>query len=212
MIATIIGGTGLTGSLLVQHLLADPAITQVLSVSRRSMNVVNARLTEVLIPDLAQLPSVEPRLRGSIYFCCLGTTIKAAGSRENFERVDHDAIVAFAAIAKRHDARSFTLVSAMGADAGSMFFYNQVKGRTENDVKALGFRSLSVFRPGLLLGARSESRLAERIATMLLPLSRLLPAGVRKSVVTDAGVLARRMAGHGKDALAGVHVIAATHI
>src|ERR1700674_3878160 len=130
MIATLIGGTGFTGSFLVRKLLADSAITKVISVSRKPLNISNAKLAEVLISDLAELPSIESKIRGEIYFCCLGTTIKAAGSKENFEKVDHDAVVAFAKIAEAHDARSFTSVSAMGANASSMFFYNRVKGRT----------------------------------------------------------------------------------
>jgi uncharacterized protein YbjT (DUF2867 family) len=115
MIATLIGGTGLTGSFLVRHLLDDPAIMKVISISRRPLNISNAKLTEVLIADLANVPSIESRARGELYFCCLGTTIKAAGSKQNFEKVDHDAIVAFAKIAKAHNAKSFALVSAMGA-------------------------------------------------------------------------------------------------
>src|SRR6202051_4872010 len=133
MIAILSGGTGLTGSFVVRQFLADPAITKVISVSRRPWNILDAKLTEVLVSDLAELPSVESKIRGEIYFCCLGTTIGIAGSKENFEKVDHAAIVAFGKIAKAHDARSFTLVSSMGANARSMFFYNRVKGRTEDD-------------------------------------------------------------------------------
>jgi uncharacterized protein YbjT (DUF2867 family) len=81
---------------------------------------------------------------------------QAAGRKENFEKIDHDAVVGFANIAKAHDAKSFTLVSAIGANAKSRFFYSQVKGRTENDVKALGLRSLIIFRPALLIGPRYQ--------------------------------------------------------
>src|ERR1700719_2170978 len=123
MTATIIGSTGLTGSFLVRQLLADSAITKVISISRKSLNISNTKLMEVPVADLAELPSIESKIRGELYFCCLGTTIKIAGGRENFERVDHAAVVAFARIAKAHDAKSFTLVSAMGANATSMFFY-----------------------------------------------------------------------------------------
>ena len=213
MIATIVGSTGLTGSFLVRQLLADSAITQVISVARKPLNISNAKLTEVLVSDLAELPSIESKIRGDIYFCCLGTTIKAAGSKENFEKVDHDAIVAFARIAKAHDAQSFTLVSAMGANARSRIFYNQVKGRTEDDAKALELRSLAIFRPGLLVGPRHEFRLGESIATRtLVPLSRLFPARIRKSLITEAETLATRMLTEGKAAPSGVHVILAKDI
>ncbi len=213
MIATLIGSTGLTGSLLLQQLLADPAITQVISVSRKPLNLSNVKLTEVLVTDLAQLPAVQTRLHGNLYFCCLGTTIKAAGSQENFEKVDHAAIVAFARIAKAHDAKSLTLVSAMGADAASVVFYNRVKGRTETDVKALGLRSLTLFQPALLLGPRQDFRLAEKlVARTLVPLVQLLPAGAAKRLVTQADTLARRMLAEGKAAAEGVQVIAAKDI
>ncbi len=163
MIAILIGGTGLTGSSLARELLADPAVTKVISISRKSLEISSPKLIEVLISDLAELPSIESKIRGELYFCCLGTTIKTAGSKENFEKVDHAAIVAFAKIARAHDAKSFALISAMGANADSMIFYNRVKGRTEKDVRALGLRSLIIFRPALLVGPRHEFRLAERI-------------------------------------------------
>jgi uncharacterized protein YbjT (DUF2867 family) len=213
MIATLIGGTGLTGSFLIRQLLADPAITKVISISRRSLEISNPKLTEILISDLAELPSIESKIRGDIYFCCLGTTIKAAGSRENFERVDHAAIVHFARIAWAHDAKSLTLVSAMGANANSMIFYNRVKGRTENDVRAHGLRSLIIFRPALLVGPRHEFRLAERImARTLVPLSAILPTRIQKSLVTFTETLATRMLVEGKSAPVGVHVVLSKNI
>lgn len=213
MIATLIGGTGLTGSILLRKLLGNPAITKVISVSRRPAGVSDAKLVEVRVSDLAELPRVEPELRGELYFCCLGTTIKAAGSRENFERVDLDAILTFARIARAHDATSFTLVSATGADARSRFFYNRVKGRTEEDVKALSLRSLTIFRPALLVGPRREFRLAECVATnTLVPISRLLSARAGKRLGTDAETLAGRMAAEGKAARPGIHIVEAKDV
>ena len=214
MTAVLIGSTGLTGSFLVRQLLADSAVTSVISVSRRSLNISNAKLTEVLVSDLAKLQAIAPKIRGELYFCCLGTTIKAAGSKENFEKIDHAAILDFAKIAKAHDAKSFTLVSAMGANAKSMIFYNQVKGRTEDDVKTLGLRSLIIFRPALLVRPRNEFRsFAERIASKtLVPLSRLLPARAQKRLITKAETLAMRMLAEGKAAPEGIHVIPAKDI
>jgi uncharacterized protein YbjT (DUF2867 family) len=213
MMATIIGSSGLTGLFLVRKLLDDPAITKVISVARRPLEIPSTKLTEVLVRDLGELPSIESTIHGELYFCCLGTTIKAAGSKENFEKVDHDAVVAFAKIAKTHDARSFTFISATGANANSMFFYNRVKGRTENDVIAVGVRSLIIFRPALLVGPRREFRLAESIASKtLVPLSRILPTGIRKRFITPAETLAERMPAEGKAAPAAVHVIEAKDI
>ncbi|MDQ6871006.1 MAG: hypothetical protein M3037_03215 [Gemmatimonadota bacterium] len=213
MIATLIGGTGLTGSALVRELLADLAITRVISVSRRPLGISNPKLSEVLLRDLGELASIESKIRGDFYFSCLGTTMKAAGSKENFEKVDHAAIVDFAKIAKAHYANSLTLVSAMGASASSMFFYNQVKGRTEDEVKALGLRSLTIFRPALLVGPRLETRLAEKIATKtLVPLASVLPTRIGRSLVTETDTLAGRMLEEGKAARPGIHVMGAKDI
>lgn len=213
MIATIIGSTGLTGSILVRQLLADPAITKVISVSRKSLQLRHPKLTEVLLSDLARLSSIESQLRGDLYFCCLGTTIRKAGSQDNFEKVDHAAIVAFAHIAEGHKARALVLVSAMGADANSKVFYNRVKGRTEDDVRALALRSLSIFRPALLVGPRKEYRLAERIAIgTLVPLAGLLPATTRKKLITAAETLASRMLAEAIMAIGGKRIIRAKDI
>src|SRR5437016_3168352 len=101
----------------------------------------------------------------------------------------------------------------MGANASSMFFYNQVKGRTEDDVKALGLRSLMIFKPALLVGPRPEFRLAERMVTKtLVSLSQLLPTRTRKSLITEAKTLAIRMLAGGKAVPGGVHVIQAKDI
>ena len=213
MIATLVGSTGLTGSFLVRQLLADSTITKVISVSRRPLNISNSKLTEVLISDLADLSTIQSKIRGELYFCCLGTTIKAAGSKKNFEKVDYAAIVDFAKIAKAQDAKSFTLVSAMGANANSMLFYNRVKGRTEDDVKALGLRSLIIFRPALLVGPRPEFRFGERLATKtIVPLSRLLPTRIQKSFITKAETVATRMLAAGKAASPGIHITVAKDI
>lgn len=124
------------------QLLADSAITKVISVSRKSLNISKAKLTEVPVSDLAELLAIESKHRGDLYFCCLGMTIKTAGSKENFEKVDRA-------------AKSFTLVSGMGANVSSLFFFNQIKGRT---AKGLGFRSLIIFRAALLVGPRQDQR------------------------------------------------------
>jgi len=213
MTSVLVGGTGLTGSCLVRLLLADSAITKVISVSRKPLHASNAKLTEVLISGLPELPVIASEIRGELYFCCLGTTIQAAGSRENFEKVDRAAVVDFARVAKVHQARTFTLVSAMGANESSMLFYNRVKGRTEDDVKSLGLRSLIVFRPALLVGPRHEFRWAESVASKtLVPISRFLPDSIRKSLITPVETLAIRMLAEAKAAPAGVRVIPAKEI
>jgi uncharacterized protein YbjT (DUF2867 family) len=207
-IAVIAGATGLTGSFVVRQLLDDDSIGGVISVSRRSVGISSPKLREVLMRDLSELPSVSSQLAGQLYFCCLGTTIGIAGSQRAFEQVDHDAVVAFAKIAAEHKAHAFALVSAMGADARSRIFYNRVKGRTEDDVKALSLRSLTMFRPGLLVGPRVEYRRSERMATMLLlPISKVLPGSMRRALITEVPHLAEEMLVAAKRATPGTHVV-----
>ncbi len=213
MIATLIGGTGLTGSILLRQLLDDRAITRVISVGRKPIAQTHPKLSEVVIADLAELPSIEAKLRGDLYFCCLGTTIKQAGSQANFEKVDHDAVAAFAAIARAHDARAFVYVSAMAAKADSLVFYNRVKGRTEAAVKALGLRSLTIFQPAFLVGPRPPSRPTERLLMKLVvPPLALLPQRLRKLLLTDAQTLATRMRTEALAAPSGTHVIPSARI
>lgn len=213
MIATVVGATGLTGSYLMRELHADPSITNIVSIARKRAQEPNSKLTEILISDLNQLSSVELKTPGGLFFCCLGTTIKKAGNRTNFEKVDHAAIVAFAQLAKKSDAQAFILVSAMGANAKSMIFYNQVKGRTEEDVRALNLNSTIIFRPALLTGPRQEFRLAENFAEKtLIPITRLLPPGLQKKIITPAETLAARMLAEGKSSKPGLKILNAKDI
>jgi uncharacterized protein YbjT (DUF2867 family) len=106
--------------------------------------------------------------RADVALCALGTTLKAAGSREAFRAVDHDVVVRFARAAHRAGARGFGVVSAVDADARSQIFYNRVKGEMEEAVRAIGFKSLVIARPSLLLGERGERRFLEGLGQSLL--------------------------------------------
>lgn len=161
MKAIICGSTGLVGQLLLKKLLKDRRFNEVVSVSRQKTGLEDHHLKEVLCPDFSQLASLQENLVGDIYFCCLGTTLKKAKSRDQFFKIDHDAICEFAKIAKAHEAQSFVLISALGAHPQSYVFYNRVKGQTEVDLKRLQLKHLVILRPGLLLGKRHEFRLLE---------------------------------------------------
>jgi uncharacterized protein YbjT (DUF2867 family) len=116
------------------------------------------------VVNFDQLNSHAQYFRADDVFCCLGTTIKQAGSEEAFRRVDFGYGTEAARIAAAEGAEQFGLVSALGADAGSRVFYNRVKGEAEDAVRALPFRSVHILPPSLLLGERKEFRLGERIA------------------------------------------------
>lgn len=194
MQAVIIGATGLVGSRLLTKLLTDSAIHKVISVGRKNLHVNNPKLVQVIIPSLDEISSHADELKGELYYCCLGTTIKKAGNKESFKKVDHDAILEFAKIALTHKAKSFSLISASGANKNSHFFYNKVKGQTEEDLKALGLSRVIIFRPSLLIGDRDEKRPGEEMAIKAYHfLSPLLPKAISSRAGTDVSVLANRM-------------------
>lgn len=194
MKAAIIGSTGLTGTALLHRLLEDPSIEEVISVSRRSSGIAHLKLKECLISDLSDLASRSSDLRAELYFNCLGTTIRKAGSQDAFRAVDYDAALEFARIAKSYDAKAFVSISAMGASETSVFFYNRVKGELDRDLRALNLPSLAIFRPALLIGERVEKRMGEQlIVNIARPILKILPNSMSRRVATDIHRLADRM-------------------
>lgn len=146
-------------------------------------------------------------------FCCLGTTIKQAGSEEAFRRVDFGYPVEAAYLAKVQGADQFLLVSSLGANARSRIFYNRVKGEVERALGEVGFESLAIFRPSLLIGERVEHRSGESIAELGLALARPLLLGpLRKYRATPATALARVMVDVASETTAGTAVFEADAI
>jgi uncharacterized protein YbjT (DUF2867 family) len=167
------GATGLTGEHLLDRLLNEPTVARVLAPSRRPL-AAHPHLEN----PVGELAALLPHLSGNvdIAFCCLGTTIKQAGSEAAFRAVDHDLVMAFATRARALGARHLLVISALGADAHSAVFYNRVKGELEAALQAQDWPQLTIVRPSLLLGARREFRLGERL---LAPLARWIPGKYR---------------------------------
>ncbi len=172
--ALVAGATGLIGRHLLELLLASHAHDKVIAVTRRPLDRSHEKLSNLVV-DFDQL---EDAVRSSGIevneaYCALGTTIKKAGSRDAFRKVDFDYETAFARAALAAGASKFALVSAVGADARSPIFYSRVKGETERAVRDMGFAAIHIFQPGVLLGERQESRPAEQLAVTLTPLLNL---------------------------------------
>ena len=175
----IAGATGAVGIEVVRLLIDDPKVTKVASFGRRGCGLKSAKLEEFSV-DFQKIADREP-IDADLAICCLGTTMKNAGTKEKFRMVDHDFIVDFARYAQQCGVESFHLISAMGADKNSRIFYNQVKGETESDVEALGIKSLFIYRPSLLVSNRSENRMGEKIAISLMRIiNPLMIGGLRK--------------------------------
>ena len=171
--ALVAGASGLVGGHLLQLLLADGAYARVVTLVRRELPARHPKLEQRVV-DFGTLDAFSDIPRTDDVFCCLGTTIKTAGSRAAFRKVDHDYVVGLARLGVRAGARQFLLVSALGADPASRIFYSRVKGEVERAVRQLPgqpYRGVQIFRPSFLMGARAEVRLAERIG---VPLARVL--------------------------------------
>lgn len=168
--ALLAGGSGLVGGHCLELLLAKPEFGHVISVGRRTLPVDHPRLEQRVI-DFDRVQAETADTRPTDVFCCLGTTLSQAGSKAAFRRVDAELPLDLAKVALAAGAERFLLVSAAGASPGSRFFYSRTKGEAESELRGLGFPSLYLFRPSLLLGDRAETRIGEAIAA---PFARLL--------------------------------------
>ena len=166
MKALIIGATGATGKGLVQILLNDPDYTAVVIFVRRASGITHPKLSEI-ITDFDKLEAVAVQIKGDVWFSCLGTTLKAADSKEKQWHIDYEIPLKFAAIARRNGIPATVLLSAYGASTTSNVFYSKMKGRLEESIDALAFDQYIIFRPGLLL-RKDTDRFGERIMTGLL--------------------------------------------
>ncbi len=203
-IALVAGGSGLVGSRLLRVLADAPEYGRVLALSRRPLSFEHPRLAN----RVTRFESLEQELRGlkcDDAYCCLGTTLRAAGSEAAFRAVDHDLVLAFARLARQAGAQRFVVVSAVGADPAARFLYLRVKGATEKDLEALRFPALDLMQPALLLGARRDFRLAEALAALVAPLlNPLLVGRLAAWRALDAAELAQAMLAVMRRGLRGV--------
>ncbi|MCB1191761.1 MAG: oxidoreductase [Leptospiraceae bacterium] len=166
--ALVVGASGLIGNYCLELLLEDPTYNKISLVLRKYVDKTNSKLVQHII-NFDKLEDFEPLDITDVY-CCLGTTIDKAGSKENFHKVDYEYVVKTAQVAKKVQAKNFIVISAMGASQKSMFFYSQVKGEMEEAIKNMGLNCVHILRPSLLDGDRKEFRVGEQIA---LQISRL---------------------------------------
>jgi uncharacterized protein YbjT (DUF2867 family) len=203
--AVVAGATGLVGHYLLNVLAEDSFYDEVLALSRRPIAFTAPRLRNVLV-DYEDLRPED--LPGATHlFCCLGTTIAKAGSREAFRRVDLDYVRAFAEAGRAAGARRMLLVSSVGAARRAGSFYLRVKGETEEALAAHPWEALHIFRPSLLLGQREEHRAGEQFGIRLARAFEWTLVGpLRQYRPMPAGLLASAMAAAGERGPDGQHV------
>ncbi|MEK7953447.1 NAD(P)H-binding protein [Luteolibacter soli] len=191
MKALIIGATGATGKDLVKVLLQDHGYTEVVAFVRRSSGLEHPKYSEV-ITDFDKLEEVSESIKGDVWFSCLGTTLKAAGSKEKQWQIDHDIPAKFAAIAKRNGVSRAVVVSAYGASATSKVFYSKLKGTLDEHIANLGFDQCLIFRPGFLL-RKDTDRASERFTAHVLKFVNSLGL-IRKFRPLPTSILAEKLA------------------
>ena len=204
MKALIIGATGATGKDLVKVLLDDPGYTEVVAFVRRASGLAHPKYSEV-VTDFERLEEVADSIRGGVWFSCLGTTLKAAGTKEKQWEIDHDIPARFGEIAKRNGVPCSVVVSAYGASTTSKVFYSRMKGELDARIASLGFDQCLVFRPGFLL-RKDTDRASERLMALVLKVVNGLGL-VRKFRPLPTSILAEKLAKAPKAFGAGHHVV-----
>lgn len=190
--AIVVGATGLTGTSLVEQLCENDEYVSVMVIARRAPAYTHPKL-EVKIRNFDTLEEKDIEFAHELY-CCLGTTIKKAGSREEFEKVDFEYPLTIASLAKKRGIEHMLVITAMGANGSSPFYYNRVKGKLEHDLMELGLQRLSIIRPSLLVGEREEFRLGEKVGEKVLKLVKPLLVGpLKRSRAIEASQVAKAM-------------------
>ncbi len=199
--ALVLGGTGLVGKQLIELLLQDKNYS-IIALVRKALPIENERLTQVIFNY--DNPKNELIIAEEV-FCCLGTTIKVAGSKKAFYKVDFEYPFDIAKRAYLNGAKKFALVSSLGANSKSSLFYSKTKGEIEEAITKIGYESLFILRPALLLGNRSTHRTGERIAqSFFTKLSFLIP---KKYKAIQAKQVAKAMITCMNIEQAGVHIL-----
>jgi uncharacterized protein YbjT (DUF2867 family) len=164
--ALLAGSTGLIGRELLRLLLNNERYDVVKALTRTKLDISHPKLVEIKV-DYANLESVKSQLQTDDVFCCLGTTMAKAKTKQKFREIDFAYPLALAKLLKEVGAKQFLLVSALGADRQSSVYYNQVKGELEDAINQIDFDAIHIFRPSLLLGLREEKRAGEDAAKVV---------------------------------------------
>lgn len=204
--ALVVGATGAVGKALVYQLIEDKSYVRILVLSRKPLTIKHHKLSVVMV-NFDTLADYSEQMAADDVFCCLGTTIKVAGNKAAFYKIDHDYVVDVARICKQKGAQQFILVTAMGADANSAIFYNKVKGEVEQHIADLKYDTFITVRPSLLLTNRSEFRFGEWIAQIMMKYTGFLFVGPLKKIkAIPVETVAKAMRHYANKNLKGNHV------
>lgn len=210
--ALLVGASGLVGGHCLRLLLENPAYSKIILLVRRSLGIRHPKLDEHVV-DFDALEKYSDLLKVNDVFCCLGTTIKKAGSQEAFRKVDFTYPAEIAAIASKNGAEQFLIITALGANPRSSIFYTRVKGEVEEAVQKLPFKAIHIFRPSLLLGERAKRRPGEKIGEPVLKgLEFILVGPLRKYRTIEAAAVAAAMIAVAGKNLQGINIFESDQI
>lgn len=164
--ALVLGATGLVGQELTHLLLDSDYYDSVTVLVRKPLQWEHEKLKQNQV-DFSTLEEHEELFAVDDVFSCLGTTIKKAKTKENFKKVDYDYTLQAARLAEKQGVKNFLVISSIGANSKSLFFYSQVKGKMEEEVQKLAINGIHIYRPSLLVGERQEFRFKEKTAEKL---------------------------------------------
>jgi uncharacterized protein YbjT (DUF2867 family) len=207
--AVIVGATGLVGSLLLQKLLNDDTFSKVIALTRKLSEIPHKKLVNKVV-DFSELEQLEISFdHADTIFCAVGTTQKKVhGIEADYRKVDFDIPVQLGKIGLKKGVKQFILVSSIGANPSSHNFYLRLKGEVENAVSELGFESLYILRPSMLLGKRSEYRLGENIGQAVMRSASFLFFGaMKKYYPVQASDVAQAMLEAAKEKRPGINII-----
>ncbi len=200
--ALVAGSTGLIGGQLLTLLLEDTYYSKVIALSRKPLSLTHPKLENILM-EVDQL-NQHVALNAEDVFCCLGTTIKHAKTKEAFRKVDFDYPLELAKILKTNGAKQYLLISALGSNKNSGIFYNRVKGEVEEAIAKVGYDSFYIFKPSLLVGPRKEQRAGEDAAKIFYKIFGFIIPKKYKEI--ESIKVARAMLAEAKQNLPGIFV------
>ena len=191
--ALIIGSTGLIGSQLLNSLLDSNDYIKVITFVKRDTGIKHKKLNQHII-DFDAPDTYKDLIVGDDYFCTIGTTIKKAGSKEAFRKVDFEYPSQFASFAVQNKVKQFLIISSLGADSKSGNFYLKTKGEIQDFLKNCNFESVPVLQPSLLLGIRTEFRLGEKVGAFFMKtLSFLFLGNLKKYKPIESRTVAKAL-------------------
>jgi len=204
--ALLVGASGLVGGHCLQFLLEESSYTRVAVLVRRPLSITHDKLAQHIV-DFSELETLGECLTADDVYCCLGTTIKKARTKEAFRKVDFDYPIKIAALTQHCGANQFLIVTSLGADPHSRIFYNRVKGEVEEAIRKISFTTINIFHPSLLLGERAEHRTGEKAGAFIMSgLKYVLVGPLKKYRAIQARDVAKAMVQIAQKNLKGVNI------